>query len=74
MSHLSNRFNVQLRYEQGSTRTPPTPPSQPGETTVNIQASENWVVIGQYQGSRLQSVRLEKIAPLESEALLYGRD
>jgi hypothetical protein len=72
MSHLSNHFNVQLLYEHASTRTTPTP--EPGDATVNIQASENWVVIGQYRDSRLQSVRLEKLPPRESESATHGRD
>ncbi len=63
-----DKINVQILHGSDLTISPAASPSQPGETTIHIQTSQDWVVTGKYRGNVLQAIRLNKLVRQESEA------
>jgi hypothetical protein len=51
-----------------------TPSAGRTETTINIQASDDWVVTGTYADNQLQKFSLKKVDYQNKEATDYGRD
>ena len=65
MSSL-NKIDVLLVNSTASPESQNTTPSQPGDYTINIQATDGWIVTGKYRHNLLQAITINKLTPKES--------
>ena len=66
MSSL-DKINVQILHRSDIPTHLPATPAQPGETTINIQTTQSWVVTGKYRDNVLHTISLNKLVRQESE-------
>jgi hypothetical protein len=60
---MSSIDKISLQILSGGSSSPATEitPTQHGETTIQIQTSENWVVTGTYRHNVLKAINLNKL-------------
>jgi hypothetical protein len=71
MSSL-HQIDVQLVHGSDSPLEIATAPPQTGDYTINIQASEEWVITGKYRDNMLCALTLNRQTHPESEVESYG--
>ena len=63
-----DKINVQILHGSDLPTHLPATSVQPGETTIHIQTSQDWVVTGKYRDNVLHAISLNKLGQQESQA------